>query len=68
MDDKRCIAEKCDQVVRHLREKHLVFEEFLAEAVNRERLRRHATLRIEILVEGLAGGNAVDQLDATDLD
>ncbi len=68
VDDQRRIAQKGDQVVRHLGEKELVLEEVIAEAVHRERLRRHAALRIEISVERLAGGDAVDQLDAADLD
>src|SRR5208283_604077 len=68
VDDQRRIAEKGDQVLGHLGEKQLVFEEIVAEAVDGKRLRRHAALRIEIGVEGLAGGYPVDQLDAADLD
>src|ERR1700739_2306872 len=68
VDHQRRIAEKGDQLVRGFREKYLVLEEFLAEAVDGECLRRHAALRIEIPVEGLTAGYAVDQLDAADLD
>ena len=36
--------------------------------MDREGLRRHVTLGIEIAVEALAGGKAVDEFDAADLD
>ena len=42
VDDERRVAEEGDQIVRHLGEKELVLEKFVAQAVNRERLRRHA--------------------------
>src|SRR5208282_871076 len=68
VDDQRRIAKKGDQVIYYLRKKELVFEEFIGEAVDCERLRRHAALGIEIAVERLAGGYPVNQLDAADLD
>src|SRR5208282_5534886 len=68
VDHERRTAKKGDEVVHHLREKELVFEEFIVEAMDRERLRRHGALGIEIAVERLPGWYAVDQLDAADLD
>ena len=68
VDDKRRIAEKGDQVVSRFGKKRLVLEELLAQAVNREGLRRHAAFRIEVSVERVAGRDAIDQLDTADLD
>ena len=68
MDDQRRVAEKGDQIVGDFREEKLVLEELIAEAVDRERLGRHAALGIEIAVKGLAGRYAVDQLDTADFD
>ena len=51
-----------------LGEERLVLEEVGRQAVHRERLGRHVALRIEIAVEVWPVGNAVEQLDAADLD
>ena len=68
MDDERCVAEKADELVHHIGEQRLVLEKLIGQAVDRQRLGRHAALGIEVLVECLAGGYPVDQLDAADLD
>ena len=68
VDHQRRVAEKSDQIVGDLGEEQLVLEEFLAQAVNRHRLGRHAALGIEIAMKSLARRYAVDQLDAADLD
>src|SRR5476651_2697365 len=36
--------------------------------MHRKRLRRNVTFRIEVAMKGIAGGDAIDQFDATDLD
>src|ERR1700733_14171771 len=68
VNDKRRVRKKSDQVVGLLAKERLVLEELFAEAVNREGFGRHAALGIEIDVKGLAGRDAIDQFDATDLD
>ena len=67
VNDERCVAEKSNQIVGHFGEEGFILEELLAQAVNGERFRRHAALRIEIGVECLSGRYAIDQLDAADL-
>ena len=59
---------KPDELVHHIGEQRLVLEKFVGQAVDRQRLGRHAALGIEVLVERLTGGNPVDQFDAADLD
>ena len=49
-------------------EERLVGEEPVVEAVHPGRLDRHRPLGIEVAVEGLAGRDVVEQLDAADLD
>ena len=68
MDDERCVSQKGDELVHHVGEQRLVLEKFIGQAVDRQRLGRHAALGIEVLVERLAGGYPVHQLDAADLD
>src|SRR5580693_6685700 len=68
VDDQRRVAEEGDQVVHDFGKESLVLEELIIEAVNRKRFRRHAALGVEIAVERLARGDAVDELDAADFD
>src|SRR3984885_8657750 len=68
MDDERRIGEKGDEIVCRLGKKNLVLEKVLAQAMNGEGFRRHAAFRIEIAMERLARRDAVDELDAADLD
>src|SRR6516225_8250005 len=61
VDHERRVAKEGDQFVSCFSEKGLVLEEILAQPMNRKGLSGHAALRIEILVERLAGRDAVEQ-------
>ena len=54
VDDQRRVAEESDQVVGRFGKERLVLEELLDQAVNREGLRRHVALGIEIS-DGMSG-------------
>jgi hypothetical protein len=66
--DERRIGEKFEQIERAFVEARLVGKERVAEAVDLLGFHRHRPVRVEIGVEGAAGGHAIDQLDAADLD
>ena len=68
VDDERGIVEKAEEVVSDLGKCRLVAQEFGREAMDRERLGRHGALGIDVAVKGVAGREAVVELDATDLD
>ena len=59
---------KLEEIVGDVGEARLVLEELGRQPVNGEGLGRHLALRVEIAVEGRAGRNPVEQLDAADLD
>ena len=62
------VAEKCEKTVGDLRKTGFAGKFRGVNAVNLHRLRRHVAFGIDIFVEGDAGRDAVDHLDATDLD
>src|SRR5881227_3708166 len=68
VNDQRRIAEELDELLDDLREARLLLEKLGRQAVHRKGLGRHVALGIDVTVEGRAGGNAVEQLDAADLD
>ena len=68
MCDERGILEEFDQLLDAILEHRLRRQEEVGETVNRFGFRRHGSKRIEISVEGPAGLDAVDHLDAADLD
>ncbi len=57
-----------EEIVGDGREERLARQKGARQAVHGERLLRHVALRIEIMVQRLAGRNAVQQFDAADLD
>ena len=59
---------KAEEIVGDIGEPRLVLEEVGRQPVDGEGLGRHLALRVEIAVEGRAGRNPVEQLDAADLD
>ncbi len=59
---------KATKSSHHLGKARIVFQELGRQAVDREGLGRHVALGIEVAVEGLSGREAVEQLDAADLD
>ena len=66
--DERRILDEVEQLLGLLREARLVRQEDRCEAVDRFGLARHVALGIEISVEVPAGLDAVEHLDAADLD
>src|SRR5262249_62090531 len=66
--DQRRVADEGEQLFGDLREHRLVFEELDREAVHGKRLGRHVAFGIAVAVERLPARNAVDQLDAANLD
>ena len=65
-DQRRIVTEKGDQLVHFVGKQRLVLEKVDRQPVNLERLLRHVTFRIEIIMERLAGREPIDELDATD--
>jgi len=66
--DQRAIAEKLDQLLDHVVEERLVRKEARAQPVDAFGVGRHVALGVDIMVQMPAGGHAVDQFDAADLD
>ncbi len=66
--DQRTVIEKVEQIFDSIFEIGLVLKEPIAEPMNLLGNAWHCHARIEIGVIGVAGFNAVDQFDATDLD
>src|SRR5579872_3427224 len=67
VDDERSIAEEPDELIGNSCKSRLVLEEFVAQSMDHERLRRHVALGIEINMECLTRRDTVDQLDTADL-
>src|SRR5262249_35797165 len=64
----RRIADELQKVFGDLGEARLVLEEVDREPMDREGFLGNVALGIDIAVEGRAGRNAIEQLDAADLD
>ena len=68
VDDERSVPDEGQQISHDLGEQRFVGEKFAGQAMHREGLRRNVALGVEIAVEGLSGRDAVEKLDAADLD
>ena len=68
VDHQRRVADKFQELLRHLGEERLVGEKFGGEAVHALGFDRHVAFGIEIELHGAAGGKMIHQLDAADLD
>ena len=68
VDHQLGIGDEFQELLDPLAEARLVGQELVAQAVHVLRAGRHDHLGIEIGVEGAAGGDGIDQLDAADLD
>ena len=68
MRDQRRLADKLEQVLRALGKARLVGQKNGAEPVDGLGIARHLALGIEVSVEVAAGFDAVEDLDAADLD
>ena len=68
MGDQRRIVDKVEQLLGLVGKSRLVGQEDRAQTVNRLGLARHRPLGIEISVEVAASLDAVEDLDAADLD
>ena len=66
--DERRILDEVEQLVDRLGKARLVRQEDARQAVHLLRFERHVALGIEVGVEMAAGFDAVDDLDAADLD
>ncbi len=67
--DDECVARDEAQEVRgHIGKQRLVFEEVRRQPVHGDRFHRHVALRIDEAVELAPRGDAVQELDAADLD
>src|SRR5207302_3375892 len=61
------VAHKGEEILGDLGERRLVLEEVGGEPVHLEGRGRHVAFGIDVAMEGLAGWDAVEQLDAADL-
>ena len=59
---------KSEELVGDFGEQRLVAQELAREAVHGDRFRMDVALGVDVAVELAAGGDAVDDLDAADLD
>src|SRR5687767_14986945 len=66
--DERRVADELQELVDNLRKPGLVLQELVAEAVHGEGFGVHLAVRAQVAVKLTAGGNAVDDLDAAQLD
>ena len=66
--DQGRIADEGEKLVGDLGEQRLVLELVGRDAVDGLRLGRHVAFRIDVVVEALPARDAVDDLDAADLD
>ncbi len=62
------IGDEVDESLRHLGEFGFVGQEFVAQAMHLEGALGHAAFGVDVDVEGLAGGQVVEQLQRADLD
>ncbi len=68
VDDQRRLADEFQEFVHNRFEQGLGGQELVGQAVDRARFLGHVALGIEVLAELPAARQAVQQLDATDLD
>ena len=66
--DQRGIADELEELLGDILEQRLVLQELGGEAVHVHRVAMDVALGFEVAVELAAGGDAVDDLDAADLD
>ena len=66
--DERRILDELEQLLDLLREKRLVRQENVGESVHHFRFERHVPFGVEICVEMTTRLDAMDDLDAADLD
>lgn len=66
VDDEGQITDEAQKVIGNIGKERLVGEKLRREAMHGKRLLRHIALRIDVAMKRLAGGNAVEQLNATD--
>jgi hypothetical protein len=67
VNDERSVARKGEEIVGDLRERRLVLEEIGGKPVHLEGRGGHVALGVDVAMEGLAGRDTVEQLDAADL-
>lgn len=69
MDDQfGIVADEAGKFGRHIREKRFVAQELVGQAVDGDGFGGDLTLRVQVFVEGPAGGQVVHQLDRADFD
>ena len=68
VDHQRRVADENQEIVDDVGKARLVLQERRRQPVDGEGFRRHLALRVEIAVEGRAGRDPVEQLDAAELD
>ena len=66
VNDERRLTHESEEIVGDLGEGRLVLQELSREPVHLEGGRRHVAFGIDVAVKGLAGRDAVEQLDAAD--
>src|SRR5581483_5596331 len=67
MNNERRFADEGKEHVGNFGEARLIAQKFRRQAVHRKGLRRYVALRIDVSVEGGAGRNAIEELDAAEL-
>ena len=66
--NERGVADEGEELVGDVLEQGFVLEELAGQAVHVDRIAVDVALRVEVAVELAAGGDAVDDLDAAELD
>src|SRR5262249_42727111 len=65
---QRCRTDEIDQLIDDFRKVRLVAQELAREPVHRNGIGPNTAARIDVAMKGLSAWDAVDQLDAADLD
>ena len=68
MGDERGVADEGQELVGDILEERLVLQELAGQAVHGHRIAMDVALGVEVAVELAARGDAVDDLDAAELD
>ena len=68
VDDERVVGDELEELVGNVGEQRLVLQERGRQPVHRLGLGRHVALRIDEAMELAPRGDAIDELDAADLD
>ncbi len=68
VDHQRRVTQKGQQIVGDFMEARLVPQHLQRDAMHPESLFRNVALGVDVMMEDLASGDAVEQLDAADLD